>query len=251
MKSVPFYLTILLLFISLKSSAPGYNDCVMAPISETEVSFTVRVSGCQGSTCMASVAEAALINELIEKFKGNCLKEATLKCAKNSCPPNQNCQAFIVTFPALSHSWCTIDTAGKCNCKVVIKGTFGCSCADNEVHIVPSNTTGNYCPADYLTLTAVPDTPMPNIDFIQWFVNDSVIDGANSLTHVVTRTGRYEVLVVDTDSFVFLSDPFQVRCPGSVPTLQEWGLIIFGIILLAVGVIFIIKRRKHTLGLNS
>ena len=40
---------------------------------------------------------------------------------------------------------------------------------------------------------------------------------------------------------------FAIKLPKSanaVPTLSQWGLIIFGIILLAVGVAFIIRRKR-------
>ena len=67
---------------------------------------------------------------------------------------------------------------------------------------------------------------------------DSVIVQAladtNFIMNLPNFTGEVQVLV--TDQFLPPSEP--------IPTLTEWGLIILGIILLAVGVVFIIRKKR-------
>ena len=66
---------------------------------------------------------------------------------------------------------------------------------------------------------------------------DSVIVQAladtNFIMNLPNFTGEVQVLVTD-----------QFLPPNTIPTLSEWGLIVLGIILLAVGVVFIIRKKR-------
>jgi hypothetical protein len=247
MKNLKKLLSLGLPFILIILSNPTLvlcqNNCIGPPFSVT-MYFTIPAAYCDGPNCVLYTAQENLKKQLLSKSKKKCTDSAAHICVHRTCPQPGECQVVTDVAPYEMYSTCSTDTAGDHWCTIVVGGTYRCICVTNKVRIEASNSSGNYCPADNLTLTAVPDTPITNVDYIQWFVNDAIIDSANTWSQVVTSTGKYEVLVVDTAGLVYLSDPFQVRCPGSIPTMQEWGLIILSVLLLITGIMFIIKKRR-------
>jgi hypothetical protein len=87
-----------------------------------------------------------------------------------------------------------------------------------------------------ITNGAAPQTTAIAFKDVSAYPDSTLIQLLDSafISNLANYTGNAKVLEVDN----FLLPANQI------PTLSEWGLIIFGIILLAVGVIFIFRRKR-------
>ncbi|HRY33285.1 MAG TPA: hypothetical protein P5531_09995 [Bacteroidales bacterium] len=220
------------------------NNCV-GPTFGIALTFTIPSANCYGSECILNIEQSNAKTKLIKDYKIKCTDSAAHVCVRKACPNQAECQVVINNPPSVYSEICSTDTAGQHWCSITVGGSYYCICVGNKVTITASNGTGYFCPGETLDLYAVTESPITNIDYIQWFVNDSIIEGADTTFHAVSMTGIYEVLIVDTDGQVYLSPPFPVACPASIPTLQEWVLAILGVLLLYAGTMAILRKKRR------
>ena len=243
-KSIPLFVTVILFYFGYQSQIHGQGNCELTEDFSEYTGFSIQAVSCSLDVCILNQAQQNAVPGLLERYKKVCTKNAAKKCLYKTCLMSADCQVIIKTPPAFTATTCTIDTAGQAWCTYGIVGYYDCDCAYNKVKITASNTTGNYCPGDNVVLTAVPDSLIPNIDYIQWFLNDTLLHNDTTFTHVVASTGNYEVLIVDTDGNGYLSPAFPVQCASAIPTLQQWALIILAVLLLIIGVLVILRNKR-------
>jgi hypothetical protein len=86
---------------------------------------------------------------------------------------------------------------------------------------------------NYNTVTVVTSSGTATPLFYSWS------NGATTQTITGLSTGTYSVSVIFNDGSLLYGS---VIITGTVPTLSEWGLIIFGSLLLITGVVFVWRR---------
>jgi hypothetical protein len=208
----------------------------------------MSVMGCNGEEGIFASPEAeALTNDIIANHGKSLDLAAAKHCAakNNQCSPPP-CAAKQITPPG---------QVGSDNCSIVydpsdpnephymiyimIQGVYNCWCPnDMEIEISTSDNPNTLCGNDSILLTA--SINFSNVSYYQWVVNDTIIEGASDPYYYATTPGSYQVMVVDTDGIILLSAPVAVNC--IIPTLSQWGLIIFGSLLLITGVVFVWRR---------
>jgi hypothetical protein len=231
-------------FFGYTTCVQGTDNCTGTPNFPIYKIFAIQASGCNATQCILNAAQIAQRDKLVEDFKKLCTRDAALNCASKACPQPAVCQALIQSPPALWSSVCTVDTNGICWCQFFVQGVYSCNCVTNKVTVIPSNTTGNFCPGDNLLLYAETMFPILNISYIQWFRDGSILPGANAPSYVVNSPGIYEAMIVDTDGNIYLSAPFTVQCLNPIPTLTQWGIIILAAMLILSGTLVLLNKRS-------
>ena len=244
-KLLSFYFPFILFM--LVYTGQGYSQYTCENYAfNVDLKFTIPAAGCDGSNCLLYTAQEELGKQYTRTYKRLSTDSAARICAQRSCPPNETCQVIADDPPDVYHKICTSDTSGNHWCTYKLHGYYICTCVGNKVGISASNTTGNYCPGDNVVLTAIPDSPIPNIEYIQWFRDNALLYNDTTMTHVVSSIGIYKVLIVDTDGIGYLSPAFPVQCASAIPTLQQWTLIILAVLLLIIGVMVILRNKRRS-----
>jgi hypothetical protein len=167
----------------------GQSECNDTPSFQVFFNFTIRADNCDEDRCVLNAGqEATMAEQKVIHFK-ECDKKAGNICAAKPCPEPEKCQAITeATYAGVS--FCTVDDKGEYWCTYGSGKQYGCVCVGNKVTVAPSNTNGNYCPGDHLTLSAETTYPIHNISYIQWFKNDTILlAGADAQTYAVNSTG--------------------------------------------------------------